>query len=121
MEKDDKGSTMIRMGVSGWMFLLVPAYPGCPGSKAVKRSLYRAPKRWLVAFSLRISDLHLLIDKQQISQEHRSASEACTRAEQTAELQDSNDENKSAHVGFQHNSIFANCSFSGFDFKPKST
>ena len=39
MEKDDKGSTMIRMGVSGWMFLLVPAYPGCPGSKAVKRLL----------------------------------------------------------------------------------
>ena len=39
MEKDDKGSTMIWMGVSGWMFLLVPAYPGCPGSKAVKRSL----------------------------------------------------------------------------------
>jgi len=39
MEKDDKGSTMIRMGVSGWMFLVVPAYPGCPGSKAVKRSL----------------------------------------------------------------------------------
>ena len=39
MEKDDKGSTMIRMGVSGWKFLLVPAYPGCPGSKAVKRSL----------------------------------------------------------------------------------
>ena len=38
MEKDDKGSTMIRMGVSGRMFLLVPAYPGCPGSKAVKRS-----------------------------------------------------------------------------------
>ena len=36
MEKDDKGSTMIRMGVSG--YLLVPAYPGCPGSKAVKRS-----------------------------------------------------------------------------------
>ena len=30
---------MIRMGVSGWKFLLVPAYPGCPGSKAVKRSL----------------------------------------------------------------------------------
>ena len=39
MEKDDEGSTMIRMGVSGWMFLLLPAYPGCPGSKAVKRSL----------------------------------------------------------------------------------
>ena len=41
MEKDDKGSTMIWMDVSGWMFLLVPAYPGCPGSKAVKRSLFR--------------------------------------------------------------------------------
>jgi len=40
MEKDDKGSTLIRIGVSGWKFLLVPAYPGCPGSKAVKRSLY---------------------------------------------------------------------------------
>ena len=39
MEKDDKGSTLIRIGVSGWEFLLVPAYPGCPGSKAVKRSL----------------------------------------------------------------------------------
>ena len=38
MEKDDKGSTMIRMGVSGWKFLLVPAYPGCSESKAVKRS-----------------------------------------------------------------------------------
>jgi len=39
MEKDDKGSTLTRIGVSGWGFLLVPAYPGCPGSKAVKRSL----------------------------------------------------------------------------------
>jgi len=28
---------MIRMGVSVWMFLLVPAYPGSPGSKAIKR------------------------------------------------------------------------------------
>jgi len=42
MEKDDKGSTLIRIGVSGGMFLLVPAYPGCPGSKAVKRSLLSA-------------------------------------------------------------------------------
>jgi len=25
------------------MFLLVPAYPGCPGSKAVKRSLLLYP------------------------------------------------------------------------------
>ena len=36
MEKGDKGSTLTRMGVSGWMFLLVPAYPGCPGQTAVK-------------------------------------------------------------------------------------
>jgi len=28
---------MIRMGVSGWVFLLVPAYPGSPGPTAVKR------------------------------------------------------------------------------------
>jgi len=34
MEEDDKGCPMIRMGVSGWMFLLVP---GSPGQKAVKR------------------------------------------------------------------------------------
>ena len=37
MEEDDKGCPMIMMGVNGWMFLLVPAYPGSPGQKAVKR------------------------------------------------------------------------------------
>ena len=37
MEEDDKGCPMIRMGVSGRMFLLVLAYPGSPGQKAVKR------------------------------------------------------------------------------------
>ena len=37
MEEDDKGYPMIRMGVSGWVFLLVTAYPGCPRPKAVKR------------------------------------------------------------------------------------
>jgi len=37
MEEDDKGCPMIRMGVSGRVFLLVPADPGCPGPKAVKR------------------------------------------------------------------------------------
>ena len=52
MEKDDKGSTMIRMGVSGWMFLLVPAYPGCPGQTTVKwlllllLLLYCTPTGW---------------------------------------------------------------------------
>ena len=37
MEEDDKGCPMIRMGVRGWLFLLVPAYPGCHGPSAVKR------------------------------------------------------------------------------------
>ena len=37
MEEDDKGCPLIMMGVSGGMFLLVPAYPGSPGQKAVKR------------------------------------------------------------------------------------
>jgi len=56
MEKDDKGSTVIRMGVSGWMFLLVPAYPGCPISKAVKRSLlyYMSVLWWNVSRTLLI-------------------------------------------------------------------
>jgi len=48
MEKGDKGSTLTRMGVSGWMFLLVPAYPGCPGQTAVKwllLLLYHSPGR----------------------------------------------------------------------------
>ena len=31
MEEVDKGCLMIRMGVSGRMFLLVPTYPGSPG------------------------------------------------------------------------------------------
>ena len=37
MEEDDKGCPIFRMGVSGWMLLLVPAYPGSPGQKAFKR------------------------------------------------------------------------------------
>ena len=36
-EEVDKGCLMIRMGVSGWVFLLVPAYPGSPGQRAIKR------------------------------------------------------------------------------------
>ena len=36
MEEADKGYPIIRMGVSGWMFLLVPACPGSPGPTAVK-------------------------------------------------------------------------------------
>ena len=37
MDEADKGCPMIRMSVSGWMFLLIPAYPGSPGPKVVKR------------------------------------------------------------------------------------
>ena len=35
MEEVDKGCLMIGIGVSGWMFLLVPAYPGSPGQTIV--------------------------------------------------------------------------------------
>jgi len=38
MEEADKDRMMIRM-VGGWMFLLVPAHPGSPGQRAVKRLL----------------------------------------------------------------------------------
>jgi len=37
MEEADKDWMMIRM-VGGWVFLLVPAHPGSPGQRAVKRS-----------------------------------------------------------------------------------
>jgi len=32
------------------MFLLVPAYPGCPGSKAVKRSLLLLLLLWVLSY-----------------------------------------------------------------------
>jgi len=35
MEEVDKGCLMIGMGVSGWMFLLVPAYVGIPRQRAI--------------------------------------------------------------------------------------
>ena len=37
MEEVDKGCSTIMIGVSGWMFLLVPAHLGSPGKRAVKR------------------------------------------------------------------------------------
>ena len=36
MEKGDIGSMLTRMGVSGWMFLLVLAYLGSPRKRAIK-------------------------------------------------------------------------------------
>jgi len=38
MEEADKDWMMIRM-MGGWVFLLVPAHPGSPGQRAVKRLL----------------------------------------------------------------------------------
>ena len=37
MEEVDKECPMIRIGVSGGCFFLVPAYPGSLGQRAVKR------------------------------------------------------------------------------------
>ena len=37
MEEVDKGCPTIRMGVSGWVFLMLPAYPGSPRPMTVKR------------------------------------------------------------------------------------
>ena len=52
MEKGDKGSTLTRMDVSGWMFLLVTAYSGCPGQTAVKWLLLLLYSTvWAFAFS----------------------------------------------------------------------
>ena len=53
------------------MFLLVPAYPGCPGSKAVKRSLLllllllyiNIPFKLIVSDALRIAIKHECIFK----------------------------------------------------------
>jgi len=38
MEEADKDWMMMRM-VGGWMFLLVPAHPGNPKQRAIKRLL----------------------------------------------------------------------------------
>jgi len=52
MEEDgDEGWLVIRIGVSGWMFLLVPAHPGSPGQRAVKR-LYCSSSAELVILNL---------------------------------------------------------------------
>ena len=39
MEKADKGWRVIRIGVSGWMFILVPAHMGSPKQRAIKQLL----------------------------------------------------------------------------------
>ena len=46
MEEVDKGCPMIRMGVSGWMFLLITAYLVCPGPKAIKRLCVCCKRRY---------------------------------------------------------------------------
>jgi len=47
---------MNRMGVSGRMFLLVPAYPGSPRQKAIK---------WLCVCIIALSALTLLVERQE--------------------------------------------------------
>jgi len=44
------------------MFLLVPAYPGCPGSKAVKRSLLLLISRMIIDRQLTIVQDYKLHD-----------------------------------------------------------
>ena len=65
MEKGDKGSTLTRMGVSGWLFLLVPAYPGCPGQTAVKWLLLLLLLLLFVFVQGAFSALTLLVGRQE--------------------------------------------------------
>jgi len=37
MDEADKGRLMTTIDVSGWMLLLVPAHPGCPGQNPESR------------------------------------------------------------------------------------
>jgi len=39
MQEADKGWLMIRIGVSRWMFLLVPAHLGSPRQRPIKQLL----------------------------------------------------------------------------------
>ena len=55
MEEVDKGCLMIGMGVSVWMFLLVPAYLGSPGQKAIKQLCVCVCVRVCVTLFLRIT------------------------------------------------------------------
>ena len=50
MEEDDKGCPMIRLGVSGWVFFLVPAYPGCPGQKSLNGLCVYELTTWDISF-----------------------------------------------------------------------
>jgi len=56
MEEADKGWLMIRGGVSGWLFLLVPAQPGCPSQRTVKRLLLQ----WVSSSSNYLLRLHII-------------------------------------------------------------
>ena len=46
MEEVDKGCLMTRMGVSGWMFLLVPAYPVVPDIGTLNGCVYVCTCWW---------------------------------------------------------------------------
>jgi len=87
MEKGDKVSTLTRMGVSGLMFLLVPAYPGCPGQTAVKWLLLLLLlflqtfilKQCLSGYVLHDSLLHLILKNGDFLNIHISQGSVATR------------------------------------------
>jgi len=58
---------MIRMGVSGWLFLLVPAYPGRPEPKAVKQLCVCVCVCVCVHACVRVSSLALVLDNWQLT------------------------------------------------------
>jgi len=50
MEEADKDWMVIKM-VGGWVFLLVPAHPGSPGQRAVKRLLLLHLHVWAMCYT----------------------------------------------------------------------
>jgi len=66
MEEADKGRLMTTIGVSGWMFLLVPAHPDCTGQDPESRKMvvcvyyyyyyyYRFTTLWILSWTMRVS------------------------------------------------------------------
>jgi len=51
-----------------WFIFLVPAYPGCPGKKAIKRLCVCVCVSVLVSYTLPLSDGHCLADDNGIAQ-----------------------------------------------------
>ena len=54
MDKSDKGRMMTMIGVSGWMFLLVPAHLGCLGQNPESRKAVVCECVWEKDVELRV-------------------------------------------------------------------